>query len=134
MKHGTLIPRFTGVLVLVISLSLSACDNLTGPGRNDNLETSELSAMVDVLTQELSLSPKQQQDVQKAFFDHETRRHEPGYLWIVAAEVQQTLTPEQTQEPFERASQMENAGRLFGPVPFLWITGRHGNSYSRYLD
>ncbi len=85
-----------GILVIAMTV-LAACDSGTA---NAQLQDDSLNTEVNALTQSLSLSSAASNQVMNAFAKHEGK--DPGYLWYVAAELQENLTPEQKAKLMER--------------------------------
>ncbi|RMH68241.1 MAG: hypothetical protein D6685_02425 [Bacteroidetes bacterium] len=77
------------------------------------LESTELAALAESLTQELALSEADARDLRAALATHEDRAREPGFLWYVAQDMQQRLTEEQKERLFARLDQRRD--RPFRP-------------------
>lgn len=92
-----------GLLVALVAVA-AACD--TGEALDETeLASTELTALAEDLTQELSLSTEAAQDLRAAFATHEGRAGEPGFLWYVARDLQQSLSDEQKEKLFARMDQ-----------------------------
>lgn len=128
----------TLVLALMVAVVVAACESPTAVEDEAVLADEELAAVAGQLTQELSLTTAQASDVQGAFAQHERRRHEPGFLWYVAADLQQTLTDEQKAELFERTEGFEGRGGFpgihGGPGGSRGFGGPHGHRLPNILD
>lgn len=104
--------RFTHLaLAAVLLLSLAACDT-TAPvdeaGINANALVSEdLSALADSLTQDLNLSVTEAASLRATLARHDSTDHAPGFLWRIAAELQQTLDPDTKRQLFEILAELE---------------------------
>ena len=98
------------VPVFAMAMIFAACDSSNGFEASD-LESEDLAQTVAFLAQDLGLTATETQALSRAFANHEGRSHEPGFLWRVAADLQQTLTDEQKQRFFNR---YDNRGDGFG--------------------
>lgn len=97
----------TSLLVLLLGLTLAACDSQSPAGDASDADAQEAAALTSGLSQDLSLSASQQQAVQNAVDRNRHRMHEPGFLWALAAELHATLTDEQKQRLFDLAAQRD---------------------------
>jgi hypothetical protein len=105
MKRMKMLSAAAAATVFALSLGLAACDSAS--------PDSEVSAGLDespgelatVLVADLGLSGEQQQYIAAmlAQFGSDGWR-EPGFLWTVAADLQERLTDEQKQKLFEKAA------------------------------
>ena len=91
-------------LLAMLMITLAACDSSTAPDAEQELAALSADALEVDLTQSLSLSNEQQNDIQGVRNRFDGQEHEPGYLWTLAAELQATLTDEQKQELFDRTT------------------------------
>ncbi|MEE8437039.1 MAG: hypothetical protein V3S22_01750 [Candidatus Neomarinimicrobiota bacterium] len=91
---------FPAVFLLLI---ISGCDN---PGQDNNnlMNSTELQALSDGLVFDLELSKSGTKDLNDILRRHGGRgmSQDPGFLWRVAAELQQTLSGEEKSVLFER--------------------------------
>lgn len=87
---------------LVFVFGLAACD-AAGPDDTTTLDDAELRAVVTELSTDLDLSATQASAVQASFAQHQTGDRQPGYLWYVAADLQQALTDEEKARLFAKA-------------------------------
>jgi len=102
------------LLVFMLILVFNACESPTAV-ENDALEEAallEVEELTELLGQELSLTPTQQSDMQSSLKRHQDQRNDPGFLWYVAADMQQTLTEEQKEELFALAARIQERGGL----------------------
>lgn len=98
--------RFTHLFALAALLvgGLAACDTSSSALSDDEaLAPSDLNEMAATLATELDLSNEQARAVDALLGGDEKRA--PGYLWNVAAELQETLTDTQKERLLERADQ-----------------------------
>ncbi|ARA94723.1 hypothetical protein AWN76_017220 [Rhodothermaceae bacterium RA] len=127
-----------GLLVMLIA-AVAACN--TGEALVEpeaELESTELAALAESLTQELALSDEAAQDLRAALATHEDRAREPGFLWYVARDLQQRLTEEQKETLFARLEQRperpgtrpgmgQRDGRRGGPMGGRFGAGLRGD-------
>lgn len=125
MTRHTSRARWVSLLTLMLTLSLVACESPTAVEPEASNFSADVAALTSTLSQELSLSAAQQEEVQRVVTRHERRYREPGFLWYVAADLQQTLTAEQKQKLFARAEQRLAAG-FSGFGGFFGMDGMHG--------
>ena len=129
---------FSFALGAALLLGLAACDSTS---TNSDVSDDELSLLSASLSEELSLSTAQSEDVSGSFSKHGGHgKREPGFLWQVAGDLQSTLTDEQKAELFDRTEQMEGvlsfrgllgfpgAGGFYGIGGFMGGSRRHGVS------
>ena len=119
MKRITRCLRIRGLLSAVLLLvGLSACENNPVATEDDAAE-SELSLFASDLSTDLDLASESADGFHAMITRHDGRN--PGFLWYVAADLQQNLTEEQKARLLELAS-----GRLAGPRPGGLPLGGHG--------
>lgn len=82
-------------LFLIGMLAFSACDSALTENRSDNLAATSLDDYASTLNDELGLTNDQYQTLRNTMARYEDR--EPGALWRVAADLQETLTDEQKE-------------------------------------
>lgn len=112
-----------GLVIAFVAVSFAACDS--GPSAVDETEASySVAQLTNALGSELRLSTVQLQSVQETASRFGTGdAREPGYLWYLAGELSETLSPEQLQRMLahaaEIAQQMRQQGMAgpFGPYP-----------------
>lgn len=136
----TYIKQLTKPLILGLALitGLAACDSTN---TNSELNDSELAQLSSFLTDELSLTSAQQDDVNTSFARHGERGDRtPGYMWTLAADMQATLTDEQKEELFAGTEDFERglsfrgllgfpgSGGFYGLGGFMGGSRRHGIS------
>ena len=121
---------------MLLLLGLSACDAFI----NDETSDSELAQLSTSITDELSVSSERASEIESAFTRHKDGEREPGHLWTIAAELQQTLTDEEKAKLLENTQEYEKglsfkgllgfpgAGGFYGLGGFKGGSGRHGLS------
>ncbi len=117
MRTFHLLHRPPGLLALAVVFLLAGCDSLTGSHQQAVPEPSqqdaagaELAAMGNYLTRELSLSAVQGDSVGAYLRRQQHRRHDPGFVWGLAADLQARLTAEQKQRLFDLAGRLDERG------------------------
>ncbi|NNC65667.1 MAG: hypothetical protein HKN84_12845 [Gammaproteobacteria bacterium] len=113
------IKKLSGVVAtifLTAALGLSACDSSTLDTDTAASFDESSSELVSVLVSDLGLTGTQQTQVAAMIEKHGDAQHEPGFLWTVAADLQQRLTDEQKQRLFDKAAAGpgEGVGQAFG--------------------
>lgn len=103
------------LLALLLLPALAACDTAADAGSEIAPASEELNLVVDGIAADLSLSPEAEGDVRASFARHENRAHQPGFLWLVADEMQDRLSDEQKDRLYQA---MTTHARLFGAFPF----------------
>jgi len=126
------------VLVAFVVLALAGCDS-NGASESD-LESLEAQDLYNAVTSELGMTAEQQGRFQRALQQQDRFKRGPGYLWIVADSLANTLTDEQIDELLSRTPPMEGAGvfrglagfpgggGFYGLGGFMGGSGRHGES------
>lgn len=111
--------RLLGLGLLAIGLIAAGCDSgvNTATGEFDTVEVQELYSIVNA---ELDLSSDQQIQFAEALEQHDHRDREPGFLWIVADSLANTLTQEQIDSIIARTESLE------GFHPFKGLLGHPG--------
>lgn len=116
--------RLLGVPVLILGLVLTGCDSSdTSEGDFSSLEVQDL---YNTVTSELQMTGGQEGRFAQALAQHDRPNHEPGYLWIVADSLADTLTDEQIDELLSRTPPMEGAGVFRGLAGFPGGGGFYG--------
>lgn len=94
--------RFAGLWLTAVAISLSfvACDSVEAPAEAEVPGDETLMALSEDLAENVPLSAAEQASVNAVFSEHEGRVMEPGFLWYVAAGLQQTLSDEQKERMF----------------------------------
>ena len=124
MSINTKQPRLIGAFILLLGLGLFGCDSTdTSDGDFSSLEVQDLYNSV---TSELGMTDPQQRRFANALAQHDSRRREPGYLWIVADSLAKTLSDEQIEELLSRTAPMEGAGVFRGLAGFPGAGGFYG--------
>lgn len=91
-----------GLVALLLVAAVTACDS--NPAATlDELTAAERSTLAATLSTELDLSTAQAEQINSLLAG--TDKPEPGRLWTLAAELQQTLTDEQKAVLFEKVEQ-----------------------------
>lgn len=98
---------------MMLALGLAACDSQTAV--NDELADETIDFLATSLSQDLSLSSAQELNLRGVMEDHAHDMKEPGFLWYVAAAMQDTLSDEQKQRLFDLVDQWSGNGRLGKP-------------------
>lgn len=111
------------ITALSMLLFLTACDSnsaLTGDSQED-----EVALLVDGLASDLGLSGSELTEVKGIVEKHGQGNQEPGFLWNMAAELQQNLTEQQKERLFARLRQHQQGGMGQGHGPQM--DPGHGN-------
>jgi hypothetical protein len=106
------------ILGLFVAVGLAACDS--SDLEDEELSSVETASLYQEVSSELDLTSDQQNRFRNALAQHDRPDREPGFLWIVADSLADTLTDEQKQELFERTVNMER------PFPFRGLLGHPG--------
>jgi polyhydroxyalkanoate synthesis regulator phasin len=103
-------------IFLTAALGLSACDSSTVDTDTTASLDESSGELMSVLVADIGLTSTQQAQVAAMFEKHGDAQHEPGFLWPVAADLQQRLTDEQKQRLFDKAAAGpgEGTGQGFG--------------------
>ena len=110
--NATFLRRSAPLLALVVLIGLSACESPTASDAVIDINTIDTADLSQTLTSELALTTVQQQAVSAIMTTHEGRAHEPGLLWYVAADLQETLTDEQKERLLARTDSMRGNGHF----------------------
>ncbi len=108
MKNISFFPGRIIVPVIATAMLISACDSSNGFESSD-IESEDLDQTVAFLALDLGLNATGSRALSGAFAQHEGQSHEPGFLWRVAADLQQRLTEEQKQKLFDRYENIRSA-------------------------
>ena len=100
-------------LVGLLLLGVTACDSSSMDEDADL--SAEIVASVSFIASDLQLDAAETDILSSSFAKHEDDAHEPGFLWNVAAEVQQRLSEEQIERLLNR---LENWRNIFGRPGF----------------
>ena len=124
MKRHTVKGVGITLFAFMLIMAFTACESPTAVEDDSfsNVASLEIDELADVLVQELSLSPSQQSDVQSSLRRHQGRLNDPGFLWYVAADMQETLTDEQKEELYALAARIQAQGGL-GQRPGSGVRG-----------
>lgn len=97
------------VAVLVASVTLAACDSTVSVDDVEDLatESTELSVLADSLALNLGLSSTETQELHATMARHAGNQAKPGFLWPVAADLQQSLEPGVKAELFAQLEELE---------------------------
>ena len=103
-------------IFLTAALGLSACDSSTVDTDTTASLDESSGELMSVLVADIGLTSTQQTQVAAMFERQGDAQHEPGFLWTVAADLQQRLTDEQKQRLFDKAAAGpgEGTGQRFG--------------------
>ncbi len=96
---------------LLLLFTVGACDSVDSAADTD-LDTIDLSAVATGLAEDLSLSKTSSEALQTVMVRHQPATKQPGYLWSLAAELQQKLTAEEKAKLFQKLDR--NAWHPFG--------------------
>lgn len=99
------------ILILIFgSVLFVGCENSVRDNTNE-LNDPELQNLSTDLISNLNLSKNSADNLRKSLKRHfgKGRNHNPGFLWKVAADLQQTLTDEEKAALFERLEQHDQA-------------------------
>lgn len=86
--------------LLVVS---TGCDSVAAAQQNDPAASDELSAAARSLARDLDLSPEAAARLQASLTAYQDQAREPGYLWRVAADLQERLDDEEKERLFAAA-------------------------------
>jgi Spy/CpxP family protein refolding chaperone len=105
----------TAAMLLTVPLGLTACDSASPDSDAGATLTEPGGELTAVLVSDLGLTGDQQSQVSALFGRHmHGDQPEPGFLWYVAADLQERLTEQQKQRLFERASAGPGEGSVQG--------------------
>ncbi len=110
--NATFLHRSAPLLALVVLIGLSACESPTASDEVIDINTIDTADLSQTLTSELALTTVQQQAVSAIMTTHDGRAHEPGFLWYVAADLQETLTDAQKERLLARTDSMRGNGHF----------------------
>lgn len=112
------------LLVAFTVLALVGCDSTeTSQGDFQSLEAQDL---YNAVTSELGMTTQQQGRFENALAQQDRRGRDPGYLWIVADSLANTLTADQIDKLLARTAPMEGAGVFRGLAGFPGGGGYYG--------
>ena len=113
--------RFLALAAFLLVFTVAACDSDPSALVDEEATSAELTDLAARLSTDLDLSTEQAQAINSLVTVSDGERPEPGRLWTVAAELQQTLTDEQKTTLFETVEQ--RAAEL--------AEGRQGRRFNR---
>jgi len=128
----------TGLFLALFAITMAACD--ANSNADDEFDTLEVQDLFTSVSSELSLTTSQQAQFAASLKNHDHGDRTPGYLWIVADSLSQTLTDEQKAELLSRTPFMEGAdmfrglhgfpggGEYYGVGGFMGASSHHGMS------
>jgi len=118
-------PRLIGALILLLGLGIVGCDNSESTD-NEDFASLEVQDLYNAVESELQMTTDQQHRFARALQSQDRRNREPGFLWIVADSLAQTLTDEQKAELIERTGALEGPGLFRGLAGFPGSGGYYG--------
>jgi len=101
----------TGLLALAATVGLSACDSTNATLDTSGIDSPQLETMVTTLADDLDLSAGITQDLSEAIAARQDDQREPGFLWYVAADVQERLSDSEKADLFAKAEAQREARR-----------------------
>ena len=110
MKRNLLITS----LFVTLALFTAGCENPFAQNDEVQLDSTELEMFSIDLVNDLNLSDKSVRNLRSALGRHGRggeRDREPGFLWKLAAELQQTLTEEEKNNIFARLEEVKEKGK-----------------------
>ena len=110
MKRNLLITS----LFVTLALFTAGCENPFAHNDEVQLDSTELEMFSIDLVNDLNLSDKSARNLRSALGRHGRggeRDREPGFLWKLAAELQQTLTEEEKNNIFARLEEVKEKGK-----------------------
>ena len=110
MKRNLLITP----LFITLALFTAGCENPFAQNDEVQLDSPELEMFSSDLENDLNLSDKSARNLRSALGRHGRggeRDREPGFLWKLAAELQQTLTEEEKNNIFARLEEVKEKGK-----------------------
>ena len=110
MKRNRLITS----LFITLALFTAGCENPFAQNDEIQLDSPELEMFSSDLENDLNLSDKSVRNLRSALGRHGRggeRDREPGFLWKLAAELQQTLTEEEKNNIFARLEEVKEKGK-----------------------
>ena len=110
MKRNLLITP----LFITLALFTAGCENRFAQNDEIQLDSPELEMFSSDLENDLNLSDKSARNLRSALGRHGRggeRDREPGFLWKLAAELQQTLTEEEKNNIFTKLEEVKEKGK-----------------------
>jgi hypothetical protein len=110
MKRNLLITP----LFITLALFTAGCENPFAQNDEIQLDSPELEMFSSDLENDLNLSDKSARNLRSALGRHGRggeRDREPGFLWKLAAELQQTLTEEEKNNIFTKLEEVKEKGK-----------------------
>ncbi len=110
MKRNRLITS----LFITLALFTAGCENPFAQNDEIQLDSPELEMFSSDLENDLNLSDKSVRNLRSALGRHGRggeRDREPGFLWKLAAELQQTLTEEEKNNIYARLEEVKEKGK-----------------------
>jgi len=110
MKRNLLITP----LFITLALFTAGCENPFAQNDEIQLDSPELEMFSSDLENDLNLSEKSARNLRSALGRHGRggeRDREPGFLWKLAAELQQTLTEEEKNNIFTKLEEVKEKGK-----------------------
>ncbi|GAB5520169.1 MAG: hypothetical protein RhofKO_24200 [Rhodothermales bacterium] len=101
----------TSLLALAATVGLSACDTTNAALDTSSIDSPQLETMVTSLADDLDLSAQTTQDLSNAVAARQDDQREPGFLWYVAADLQESLSDSEKADLFAKAETQREALR-----------------------
>jgi len=101
-------------LFITLALFTAGCENPFAQNDEVQLDSPELEMFSSDLENDLNLSDKSARNLRSALGRHGRggeRDREPGFLWKLAAELQQTLTEEEKNNIFTKLEEVKEKGK-----------------------
>ena len=101
-------------LFITLALFTAGCENPFAQNDEIQLDSPELEMFSSDLENDLNLSDKSARNLRSALGRHGRggeRDREPGFLWKLAAELQQTLTEEEKNNIFTKLEEVKEKGK-----------------------
>ncbi len=101
-------------LLLVLLMGLAACDSSSAV-EDENMDQ-EIAASIAFISSDLEMDASEAAILESAFKSSDANAaHEPGFLWYVAAKLQQNMSDEQKERLLNH---LKNRGSVFGRPGF----------------
>lgn len=91
------------IVLLVAGLLIYAfigCEQMNEPTELTTFEDPAIEELAADISNDLELSPSESREVRRAFTMHQAERRRPGYLWLVAGELQKQFNEDQMERVY----------------------------------
>ena len=102
-------------LVVLVLIGSAACDSASVDDEADDILDQEIAASVAFISDDLSFTATESALLESAFVESDAHAHEAGFLWRVAARLQEKMDEQQRERLMAR---LENHGAVFGAPGF----------------